>query len=475
MEYRSESDALGEKKIPQEAYYGIQTLRAHENFAVSGDVCANYREYIQALGFIKKAAAHANCQIGGLDRSFCDVISQASDEVIAGLHDREFIIDVFQGGGGTSTNMNANEVIANRANELLHGDKTGPVNPNNHVNMGQSTNDVIPAAIKMGIYHAMGGLLETVALIVDVLREKEDTYRDTVKLGRTCLQDALPLTVGQEFSGYRCLLERQKEKLLAVRQKCLLLPLGGTAVGSGMSALKGYHEAVFEQLRALTGVAYVQEENLFDGLQNGDIYVDISAALKSLATGLSKIATDLRILSSGPRAGLGEINLPAVQPGSSIMPGKINPVMPELINQICYQICGNDVAVTMAAEGGELDLNVWEPIFIKNIFESINLLKNGGKLFAEKCLSGITVNAPLCRHYAANGLALSTVISVLYDYKTGGRVAQKAFQDGTTIAQAAAAMGLMTDEEAAVMTDPLMLSDRNRSGELFLNAIAHKK
>lgn len=472
MEYRIETDSIGSREVPADRYYGIQTMRAKENFDVSGVSCGIYRNYIKALGTIKKAAAMANCRIGALSERQCGAICKAADLVIDGGMDQEFIIDVFQGGGGTSTNMNVNEIIANAANEILTGEKGyAEISPNNHVNMGQSTNDVIPSAIKIALYWEMADVIEAANRLQKALEEKKEKFKDVVKLGRTCIQDALPITLGQEFGGYAAMMGRQKEKAFQAWKQCLTLPLGGTAVGTGMSALEGYHELVFEQLHKLTGVPFVQDKNLFDGLQNADVYIELSAALKSMAVGMAKIAADLRMMSSGPRAGFGEINLPATQPGSSIMPGKVNPVMPELIMQICYQVCGNDMAVTMAANAGELDLNVWEPVFIKNLFESAKLIKNGEKLFEEKCIRGITANRSVCRQYADAGLAVSTVVSSLINYKTGCEVSKKAFAENKTIKEKVLEEKILDEETANQLLDPLMLTDQERSGKLLLDAV----
>jgi len=463
---RKEIDSLGELFLRDEVYYGIQTERARQNFDISGQTHNDIPKYIWSVAAIKKAAAMANMSLGVLDEKVGIAICEAADEVMEGKMEAQFPIDVFQGGGGTSTNMNVNEVIANRANEILTGEKGyDRVHPNTHVNLGQSTNDVIPAAMKITAYLNLHDLLKSMKILEDALAKKTSEFKDIVKLGRTCIQDAVPLTMGQEFSGYLTFLRRQIKKIKSAAEGCLELPLGATAVGTELSTFPGYLEKVYPCLREITGINVVKEENFFDGLQNGDVYIDVSSALKSLATGLSKMATDFRILSSGPRAGFNEMELPAVQPGSSIMPGKINPVMPELINQVCYQVCGNDLTISMAVEGGELDLNVWEPVIIKSLFESCRLLTKAIPLFTEKCVLGITANKEVCRKYAESSVALSTVIASLYGYKTGSAVAKKAYQENIGIKEAAVQMGLLSLQEAEKLLDPALLTDARRCAE----------
>lgn len=457
---RTEFDSLGEMELPDNAYFGIQTERARQNFEISGTTHYQAPRYIWAVAAIKMAAARANAKVDALEIEIAEAICLAAKEVMDGQHTDQFPIDMYQGGGGTSTNMNVNEVLANRANEILTGKKGyDRVHPNTHVNMGQSTNDVIPAAMKVSTWFNLQDLLNSLKPLAETLRDKVISYRNIVKLGRTCIQDAVPMTMAQQFSGYQGLVERMQQKIAVAAQDCLELPLGATAVGTGLSARDGYLECVYPELNRITGANFAPEHNFFDGLQNGDAYVDIHANLKKLAMGLSKFATDLRIMSSGPRAGLNEIILPAVQPGSSIMPGKINPVMPELINQVCYQICGNDVAVGMAVEGGELDLNVWEPVIIKNMGESCTLLANSIPLFNDKCVKGIEINEAVCRQYAEDTTALSTMIAAIYDYPTGSRVAKRAFKEGKSIAAITLEEGLMNEQQAKKYLDPMLMTD----------------
>ena len=364
---RYESDSLGSLPIPEDAYYGIHTERGRQNFAVSGVNIGDFPQFISGMVMIKKAAALANKEIGALPEAICEAICQAADDVLGGkIKSSQFPVDIIQGGGCVSTHMNINEVLANRANEIITGQKGYDfVHPNNHVNMGQSTNDVIPTALKITLHFYVLNLINSLHSLDAVLEDKVEEFKDIVKLSRTCLQDAVPITLGQEFSAYQALVQRSIQKLEKQADICLDLPLGATAVGTGLGARMGYVDAVYPHLRTVTGLTVRKESNFFDGLQNGDFFVELSATFKSIATGLSKMATDLRILSSGNRTGMKEIILPAVQAGSSIMPGKVNPSFPELINQVAYQVCGNDTTVTMAVEGIELDLNIWDSIIFQ--------------------------------------------------------------------------------------------------------------
>ncbi len=365
--------------------------------------------------------------------------------------------------------MNVNEVIANRANEILIGKKCySPIHPNTHVNMGQSTNDVIPAAIEIACYRYSIELEKSLCYFEKILEKKTEEFKDVVKVSRTCIQDAVPITLGQEFSAYRDFIRRHikllKESILNTN---LCLPLGATASGTGLGTFPGYMEEVYKQLKEVTNINVEQNQNLFDGLQNGDFYIRLSGLLKSLASGLGKIARDLRIMSSGPRTGFNEINLPAVQPGSSIMPGKINPVMPELINQVAYQVCGNDVAITMSVEGGELDLNVWEPVIIKNLAESFTLLTKCLPLFADLCIDGITANKEVCRKYAEATLANATVVSSILGYEIGSKVAKKAHVTGKSVKEVVLEEGILSVEEVNTLLDPLTLTDHRQSSKII--------
>lgn len=466
---RTETDLLGNMMIPNEAYYGIQTERARQNFAVSGRTAVDVPNYLWSIAAIKRAAAEANSKINALDPELARAISQAATEVMEHKFDDQFPIDIFQGGGGTSTNMNMNEVIANRANEILTGNKGyDVVHPNTHVNMCQSTNDVIPAAMKMTCCLNLADLIAVVERLENVLEQKTNEFSSVVKLARTCLQDAVPITMGQQFSGYHHQVKRLHQSLIKARQETFDLPLGATAVGSGLATHQGYLENVYPILQQITNEPFVAEENFFDGLQNGDTYLEVAAQIKKLAVFLSKMATDFRLLGSGPRAGINELVIPAVQPGSSIMPGKINPVIPELINQIAYQVIGNDLSITMAVEGGELDLNVWEPVIIKALFESCGLLTHAIPILIDKCLLDLKPNAEVCRRYAEQSTALATVISTLFGYKVGSKVAIEAFEQNLSVREVVLDNNILTPAQADYLLDPLVMTDPEASAAAIL-------
>lgn len=464
---RIEKDALGERQLQDSCYFGIQTLRANENFAISGKAIADIPYYVESIAQIKKAAAMANLQIGRLTQIQSKAICQTADEVITDKDNQAFPLDIYQGGGGTSTNMNVNEVLANRANEIITGHKGyDQVHPNTHVNMGQSTNDVIPSAMKLTVYCGIQLLKEELSSFTQVLHNKELEFSEVVKIGRTCLQDALPITLGQQFSGYRSAFERLEADLKPLHNQCLELPLGGTALGTGFGTYPGFKDFVYKALEEVTGLPVKAEENLIDGLQNADFWILVSATLKRIALTLNKLCSDLRIMSSGPRAGLNEIGLPAVQPGSSIMPGKVNPVMPEMAMQVYFRVLGNDLTISRACEG-ELDLNVWESLILNCITESMQLLSSCLPLLAEKCIQGIRANREKCRGDSEKSLALSTVVAKLFDYTTASRVAREADAQGKTIRETVVEMQLMTSEEADHYLDPLMMTSPERFKHVF--------
>ncbi len=471
-DFRIEVDSLGEKHIPAERYYGIQTLRAVENSSISGQTMDDYPDFVFAIAAIKKAAAKANYASKGISKNICDAICQAADEVMKGAFKGEFPLDILQGGGGTPANMNLNEVIANRANEIITGAKgSDVVHPNTHVNMGQSTNDVIPSSMKIACHIYFGRLIKTLEKLEASLLRKQEEFKTVVKIGRTCIQDALPVTLGQEFGGYASLVARRRKNLILLQEKCAKIPLGATAVGTKVGVRLGYIDEVYKALSDILGYTVKIDEDLFDGLQNADIYCDLSGGLKALAVSMSKLSQDLRMLSSGPFLGLKEINLPAVQPGSSIMPGKYNPVIPELVIQAAQIVCGNDTAITLAAEGGELDLNVWEQTIIKCMTESSRLLTGSLEHLATKCVDGITANVEYCHECSTNSLALSTVIATLIDYPTGSYIAKKAIEYKCSVKEACIKEGILTPEQADVLLDPMLLTD----GELFAQKIEEYK
>jgi aspartate ammonia-lyase len=465
---RKEIDALGEFFLPDNAYYGVQTERAIRNFSISGQKISHYPKFLWCLAAIKKSAALANQKVGFLKGDIAGAICMAADEIMDGKMKEQFPVDIFQGGGETSANMNMNEVLANRANEILTGQKGYDlVHPNSHVNMCQSTNDVIPSAVKMACYLHLIELESSIGELNAVLRRKTREFKDVVMVARTCLQDAVPITLGQEFSGYLSFIRRQGQEVQKAADSCLDIPLGATAVGTGLGIFPGYKEAVYCYLPEVSGIPVRKDKNFFDGLQNGDVYVRVSAVLKSLATGLAKIAGDFRILSSGPRGGIGEIELPAAQPGSSIMPGKINPVIPEMIMQVCYQVCGHDLSVTMAVEGGELDLNVWESLIMKCLFESCKLLNNSMRLFADRCIAGIKVNRETCLAHAEASIALVTALVPIFGYQMAVNVAQSALAERATIKETVIEMGLLNNEEANELLNPMNLTDSKKYSQLL--------
>jgi aspartate ammonia-lyase len=474
---REEQDSLGPVSVPLDAYYGAQTERGRRNFDVSGQFIGDFPGYVHAIVEVKKAAALANADVGILRQPVADAICQAADEILAGRFDRsQFPIDIMSAGGGVSPNMNVNEVLANRANEILTGSKGYElVHPNNHVNTGQSTSDVLATAMSITLHRDILALVASVRLLEEVIGEKIDQYRDTVKLSRTCLQDAVPVTFAQEFGAYRAVAHRGVERLTAAAEACLDIPMGGTVVGTGLGVGAGYVERIYPRLREVTGLALRRHPNFFDAFQNGDVFQYISTTFKALGTNLSKMSKDLRLLASGPRVGMAEITLPAVQAGSSFLPGKINPVMPELMVQIGYQVCGNDTVVTMAVEGAELDYNAWTGVIAKNLFESCRLLTHGIPLFAEKCLRGLEVREERCRDSAENTLALSSIVATVFGYDAGARAAYHAANNGTSIREAATALGIMSPAAARRLLDPAVLTDAGRSAALVEQMLAEEQ
>ncbi|MCE1241675.1 aspartate ammonia-lyase [Oryzomicrobium sp.] len=458
--YRSEHDLLGDKNVPADVYYGVHTLRALENFPITGISIAVYPDLIRALAQIKLAAARANQQLGLLDAPRADAIVAACRELIAGkLHD-QFVVDVIQGGAGTSTNMNANEVIANRALEILgHGKgEYAHLHPNEHVNMGQSTNDVYPSALKLATYVGIFRLVEAMAHLRRSFERKADEFADVLKMGRTQLQDAVPMTLGQEFSTYAVMLgedeERLKEAALLIRE----INLGATAIGTGINAHPDYAPLVCRLLAEVSGVPVITAPNLVEATQDCGSFVQLSGVLKRVAVKLSKTCNDLRLLSSGPRAGLGEINLPARQAGSSIMPGKVNPVIPEVVNQIAYEVIGNDQTVTFAAEAGQLQLNAFEPIIAHSLFKSVHHLRAGCLTLADRCVDGITANRDTLRASVENSIGIVTALNPYIGYANATEVAAEAFRSGKSVTEVVLARQLMTPEALAEVLRPEVLT-----------------
>ncbi|KKM10426.1 aspartate ammonia-lyase [Clostridiales bacterium PH28_bin88] len=465
MEYRLEHDLLGECRVPAEAYYGIHTLRAMENFPVSGQ--KTHPELIKAVALVKQAAAEANMAAGLLDRRLGEAIAAAAGEVAQGLLANQFQVDALQGGAGTSTNMNVNEVIANRAIELLGGvpGDYSLLHPLNHVNMSQSTNDVYPTAIRVAAIRLLGPLSEGLAGLQAALQDKEREFAGILKVGRTEMQDAVPLTLGQEFGAYAEAVARDRWRIYKVEERLRQVNLGGTAVGTGLNADRNYHYLVIERLRDLTGMGLARGENTVDGTQNADVFVEVSGLLKAAAVTLAKIAGDMRLLSSGPRAGLYEIGLPAVQAGSSIMPGKVNPVMTEMISQVAYQVMAHDLAVTMAAQGGQLELNAFLPLIAHNLLSAIDILNNGVRLFAEKCIKGITANAGRCRELLERSYGIVTAMVPYIGYEEATRVAHLAATQDRPVREIVLELGLLSKEELAQVLSPRELARPGIAGQ----------
>jgi fumarate hydratase class II len=463
-ETRVERDSMGEMRIPAAAYYGAQTARAVANFPLSD--LRLPRRFIAALGMIKMAAARANLQLGLLDERRAAAIEQAAHEVAEGRFDAEFVVDVFQTGSGTSTNMNANEVIANRAIEILGGRRGDRdlVHPNDHVNMGQSTNDVFPTAIHVAALDGVEAhLLPSMRVLADAFASKAAEFADVVKAARTHLQDAVPITLGQELGGYASVVRHGIARVEATRAHLSELAIGGTAVGTGLNAPADFGARAVAELRRLTGHLVRRAENPFEAMQNRDACVELSGAIRVVAVGYMKIANDLRLLASGPRTGLAEIELPAIQPGSSVMPGKVNPVIPEAVNMVAARLIGNDATVAIAAMNGSLDLNVMMPVIAHAVLDSVELLGNASRVFAEKCVGGIKADAARCRTYAEKSAALVTAIAPVIGYDAAARIFETAVAQDKPIRQAILDAGLLPPERVDEILDPLKLTNPGRA------------
>ena len=456
MKYRLESDLIGELQVPEEAYYGVQTQRAVENFQISGVLLSEFPQFIKGLAYVKWAAAETNFTLGLLDENIKNAIIEASKEVIAGKFDKDFPIDMIQGGAGTSTNMNINEVIANRANEMMGYSKGSyeVVSPNDHVNLSQSTNDAYPTAIKIAAIATNQQLVTVLQQLIHSFRAKGESFKSVIKMGRTQLQDAVPMTLGQEFEAFAVSLEDDIERLNQSTLLLLDINMGATAIGTGLNAAPGYAKLCAENLSKITQYKFVTARNLIEATPDTGAYVTYSSALKRMAIKISKICNDLRLLSSGPRCGFNEINLPAMQPGSSIMPGKVNPVIPEVMNQICFKVIGNDLTVTMAAEAGQLQLNVMEPIMIFSILESMMLLTNGMQTLATKCVDGITANEAHCKAMVMNSIGIVTALNPHIGYKNSTKIAKEALETGASVYDLVIKYNILSMEEMDKILDP---------------------
>lgn len=454
--FRVESDLLGEKSISNEVYYGVQTLRALENFKISKHKLSDEREFIKALGVVKLGAAQANFALGILDKEIFTAIEKACLDVIEGTLDAHFPVDLFQGGAGTSTNMNTNEVIANRALEYL-GHEKGAYNfcsPNDHINLSQSTNDAYPSALKLALFQKNKALIEALEKLFFAFDRKASEFIDVIKMGRTQLQDAVPMTLGQEFRAFAKTLRKEIAHLQQASQNFLEINMGATAIGTGLNATPGYANLCTERIAFILNEPVRLAEDLVEATSDTSAFVHYSSALKQLSIKLSKICDDLRLLSSGPRAGLFEINLPAKQPGSSIMPGKVNPVIPEVVNQICFKVIGNDTTIMMASEAGQLQLNVMEPVIALSLFESINLLTNGLHTLRVECIDGITANKKHLKNEVENSIGIVTALNPHIGYKNSTKIAKEALETGGSVYQLVLDHKLLSKEQLDEILNP---------------------
>lgn len=463
-EFRTEHDSIGTRDVPEDVYYGVQSMRAAENFHITG--LTMHPEIINSLAYIKKAAAITNCEVGLLDKRTANAIVQACDDILHGKFHEYFIVDPIQGGAGTSLNMNANEVIANRAIELLGGKKGDYdiVNPNDHVNYGQSTNDVIPTAGKMTSLRLLKNLKRELLRLHKALEKKAEEFDHVIKMGRTQMQDAVPIRLGQEFKAYSVAILRDIHRMDKAMDEMRVLNMGGTAVGTGLNADATYLQRIVPTLSEVSDMDLVQAFDLIDATQNLDSFVAVSGAVKACAVTLSKIANDLRLMSSGPRAGFGEINLPEKQNGSSIMPGKVNPVIPEVVNQVAFNIIGNDVTITMAAEAGQLELNAFEPIVFYCMFQSIDTLSYAVRTFVDNCVEGITANETRCRYLVENSVGIITAICPHVGYQKAADIAKKAIKTGEPVRSLILQEGLMDEAELDRVLDPIHMTEPGISG-----------
>ncbi|WP_318505756.1 aspartate ammonia-lyase [Bacillus sp. T3] len=467
---RIEKDFLGTKEVPADAYYGIQTLRAVENFPITG--YRIHEELIKAMAIVKKAAALANMEVKHLYSGIGDAIVQAADEMINGQWHDQIIVDPIQGGAGTSINMNVNEVLANRAIEILGNDKGDyfHCSPNSHVNMSQSTNDAFPTAIHISVLNLLGKLLATMDDMHTVFLEKAQEFDHVIKMGRTHLQDAVPIRLGQEFEAYSRVIQRDINRIKGSRQNLFESNMGATAVGTGLNADPRYIKLVVKHLADISGLPLKGAEHLVDATQNTDAYTEVSSALKVCMINLSKIANDLRLMASGPRAGLGEISLPARQPGSSIMPGKVNPVLPELINQVAFQVIGNDHTISLASEAGQLELNVMEPVLVFNLLQSISIMNNAFRTFTDNCVKGIVANEERLKEYVEKSAGVITAVNPHLGYDVAARIAREAILSGAPVRDLCLKYDVLTEKELDLILDPYEMTHPGIAGAALLES-----
>lgn len=453
---RIESDLIGPREVPENALYGVQTLRGIENFEISKFHLCDYSAFIKGLAITKMAAARANHELGLLTDEQAKAIEQACQEILDGKHHEHFPVDMIQGGAGTTTNMNANEVIANRALEIM-GHKRGEYiycSPNDHVNCAQSTNDAYPCAIHIGMYFSHLRLVEHYKELIAAFRKKAEEFKDIIKMGRTQLEDAVPMTLGQTFSGFAAILTDELKHLDEAAADFLTVNMGATAIGTGICAEPGYAEKCVAQLAKITGWDIKLTDDLVGATSDTSCLVGYASALKRVAVKMNKICNDLRLLASGPRCGLGEFNLPAMQPGSSIMPGKVNPVIPEVMNQICYKVIGNELCVTMAGEAAQMELNAMEPVMAQCDFESVDLMINGFDTLRTRCVEGITANADKCRAYVHNSIGVVTALNPVIGYKNSTKIAKEAMETGRSVYDLVLEHGILTKEDLDTILAP---------------------
>ena len=455
---RIERDMVGSQEIPEGAYYGLQSLRAAENFKITGT--GLIPEFIESMAEIKKAAARTNCEIGKLDAARADAIIRACDEVLSGRLRDQFITDAVQGGAGTSANMNMNEVIANRAIEIMGGQKGDytVIHPNDHVNMAQSTNDVIPTAGKMTVIKLIRGAIAQTKRLIDALTAKEKEFDHILKMGRTQMQDAVPIRLGQEFGAYRSVIQRSYNRLLTIPEELMYVNMGGTAIGTCINADPNYVKRIVPALAEISALNLKSAPNLIDATQNLDGFVSVSATLKTVAINLSKIANDLRIMSSGPRTGFHEINLPPRQNGSSIMPGKVNPVIPEVVSQVAFSIVGNDMCIGMAAEAGQLELNAFEPVIFYKLFESIRMLTGAVQTFVDNCVAGITANEAHCEDLVNHSIGIITALCPYIGYTAAADIAKSAMRKNISVREELVERKIMKPEDIEKYMDPYAMT-----------------
>lgn len=459
---RLEADSIGVMEVPEEAYYGVQTLRAKQNFTITGNKLNPV--FIKNLARVKKASAITNRNGRYIENEVAEAIIRACDEVIKGRFAEEFIVDAIQGGAGTSANMNMNEVIANRANEILGGRKGdySRVHPNDYVNMAQSTNDVIPTAGKLTVLNLLEPLVFELGRLETELNIKAIEFDDVIKMGRTQLQDAVPMRLGQTFHGYASMVARDKKRISEAFEEMYTINLGGTAIGSAINVPDTYLDNIVPTLSRITGYPLKQAEDLFDATENLDGFVIVSGVVKTCAVNLSKMCNDLRLLSSGPKTGFGEISLPAKQNGSSIMPGKVNPVIPEVVSQVAFHVVGNDMTITMAAEAGQLELNAFEPVVFYNLFDSITTLKEAVVTLTNNCICGITANRERCKELMESSVGIATALCPYIGYKKSAEIAKTSLKTGKTVRELVLAQKLMSERELEKVLDPYVLTGRRK-------------